>query len=308
MKFMACLNELVQNIVHPALVFDHNLRVILTNSIEAPAWNLASANVLGKTAFDFFPSEQAILLHDSCLKAMESKEPVIHRLKLQRSEDFIEPTAKLIPVFNPDSKSWNLICLIEDKCSGGAVSDTEEAYIKDICGQNVGKTEGAASISEAKAALRFLLKEGAAQLAELKEAMRIELASKILPHVEALKESRLDQDQRVYADLLETSVKSFSEPFARRISDPLYNLSPMEMKISRLIRGGKTNKEIAKLLNLSKSTILTHRHHVRTKLGLKNKKRNLQSYLIALGAQLNFVPDKQRSQKRSDHTSQESNQ
>ena len=63
----------------------------------------------------------------------------------------------------------------------------------------------------------------------------------------------------------------------------MYKLSPKEAKIACLIKDGLTNKEIAKMLNLSKSTILTHRHHVRTKLGLKNKKQNLQTYLNSLG-------------------------
>jgi DNA-binding CsgD family transcriptional regulator len=40
---------------------------------------------------------------------------------------------------------------------------------------------------------------------------------------------------------------------------------------------------MAKVMNLSKSTILTHRHHIRAKLGLKNQKKNLRSYLSSLG-------------------------
>jgi len=51
------------------------------------------------------------------------------------------------------------------------------------------------------------------------------------------------------------------------------------LKVAQLIRDGKANKEIAQLLHLSKSTILTHRHHIRVKLGIKNKKVNLRSVL-----------------------------
>jgi len=40
---------------------------------------------------------------------------------------------------------------------------------------------------------------------------------------------------------------------------------------------------MAKIMGLSKSTILTHRHHIRAKLGLLKKKQNLVLFLGALG-------------------------
>ena len=48
------------------------------------------------------------------------------------------------------------------------------------------------------------------------------------------------------------------------------------------IRDGKTNKEMAEILLVSKNTILFHRYNIRSKLGLKNKKINLRSHLQAM--------------------------
>lgn len=57
-------------------------------------------------------------------------------------------------------------------------------------------------------------------------------------------------------------------------------LSSRELEIANLIKEGKTNKEIAQLLNLSVRTIEAHRYNMRDKVGLKNKrKRNLRSQL-----------------------------
>ena len=56
----------------------------------------------------------------------------------------------------------------------------------------------------------------------------------------------------------------------------------MEIKIANLVREGKTNKEIADVLFISINTVLVHRHHIRTKLGIKNKKTNLRSHLLSL--------------------------
>ena len=54
------------------------------------------------------------------------------------------------------------------------------------------------------------------------------------------------------------------------------------MQITNLIRDNKTAKDIAKILDISVSTVFFHRENIRIKLGLKNKKTNLQSYLQSI--------------------------
>lgn len=50
-------------------------------------------------------------------------------------------------------------------------------------------------------------------------------------------------------------------------------LSSRELEIASLIKEGKTNKEIAQILNLSVRTIEAHRYKMRDKVGLKNKRK-----------------------------------
>lgn len=50
-------------------------------------------------------------------------------------------------------------------------------------------------------------------------------------------------------------------------------LSSRELEIASLIKEGKTNKEIAKILNLSVRTVEAHRYNMRDKVGLKNKRK-----------------------------------
>jgi DNA-binding CsgD family transcriptional regulator len=138
-------------------------------------------------------------------------------------------------------------------------------------------------VEDARAALRFLLKEGEKQLIRLKEETLSGMGNQFFPFIEGLKSTELSKAQEEYVNMIESCARRIAEPFTRRISDSFLKLSPTEIKIAGLIRVGKTNKEMAKILNLSRSTILTHRHHIRVKLGLRNKKQNLRGFLAAMG-------------------------
>jgi DNA-binding CsgD family transcriptional regulator len=45
---------------------------------------------------------------------------------------------------------------------------------------------------------------------------------------------------------------------------------------------GRTTKEITGIVNSSKGAIDFHRNNIRAKLGLKNKKSSLRSYLLSI--------------------------
>ena len=56
-------------------------------------------------------------------------------------------------------------------------------------------------------------------------------------------------------------------------------LTPREIEICNLIKGGATSKEIAETLNISEATIHKHRARIRNKLNIANKDINLISFL-----------------------------
>ena len=129
--------------------------------------------------------------------------------------------------------------------------------------------------------MKVLLKQREDDKKELGESVLSNVKELIAPYVERLNKSKLDTNQNTLVNILESNLSNIISPFISKVSSKYVNFTPMEIRVANLVKDGKTNKEIADLLFLSKNTILFHRHNIRSKLGLKNKKINLRSHLLS---------------------------
>lgn len=141
----------------------------------------------------------------------------------------------------------------------------------------------AQELEELNAALNVLLKRREEDRKDLEERVTLNVEELLLPLVESLKLSRLRERDTACIDLLELHLKEIVSPFARRMLSTGNRLTPRELQVAGLIRMGKSTKEIAELLKVSKSTVDLHRHGIRKKLGLTgNRKINLCSQLLSM--------------------------
>ena len=69
-------------------------------------------------------------------------------------------------------------------------------------------------------------------------------------------------------NLIISKLSKFSSPGNRR--NTTYQLSPRETDVLRLVALGKSNKQISDNLFISIHTVITHRKHITTKLGIKS--------------------------------------
>jgi len=137
-------------------------------------------------------------------------------------------------------------------------------------------------LEEVNTALKVLLKQREDDKRGLEENLSSNVKQLVIPHLQRLKKSRLDANQRILVSTLESNLNNIVSPFTRTLSSKFVGLTPMEIRVADLVKEGKSNKEMAELLSLSLNTILFHRFNIRRKLGLKNKKINLRSYLLSL--------------------------
>jgi DNA-binding NarL/FixJ family response regulator len=137
-------------------------------------------------------------------------------------------------------------------------------------------------LEEVNTALRVLLRQRDEHKVEIEEKVLSNLRELVIPHIETLKTSDLDAKQMGCVNMLESNLKDLISPFSQKLCSEYLGLTPKEIQVANLVREGKTTKEIAELLNVSTNAIVFHRYHIRKKLGLKNQKVNLRSYLSSL--------------------------
>ncbi|MDP2854848.1 MAG: PAS domain S-box protein [Smithellaceae bacterium] len=135
------------------------------------------------------------------------------------------------------------------------------------------------NLEELNTALRVLLKQREKDREELEEKVLTNVKEFVLPYVEKTRNGKVDEKSMAYLGILESNLKDIIAPFSRKLSSKYMNLTPKEIQIANFIKEGKNSKEIADIMNVSKSAIDVHRYRLRTKLGLNNQKANLKSHL-----------------------------
>jgi len=233
--------------------------------------------VIGKTPFDLMPPDEAERVGAIFRDIVASQSPFerLENINLHKDGRHVVLETSGVPFFDKDS---NLLGyrgidrdITERKLAEKALREREaELEIKTN------------SLEELNTALRVLLKKRDEDKAELNEKVLCNVKDLIVPYLDKLKKSLPNQKQVDYINILESNLSNIISEFSCTLSSKYLGLSPKEILVANLIRDGKTNKEIGEVLALSIRTIETHRKHMRKKLNIENKKKNLRSHLLTL--------------------------
>jgi PAS domain S-box-containing protein len=137
-------------------------------------------------------------------------------------------------------------------------------------------------LEEVNAALKVLLKHREEDKKELEKKVVVNVKNLVFPFLEKLHNSQLNDRQMVYLNIIKSNLEDIVAPFLRQLSLSFSDLTPSEIQVAGLVKDGKTTKEIADLLNSSTGAVNFHRNNIRKKLGLRNTKINLRSFLLPL--------------------------
>ncbi|MBT4484366.1 MAG: hypothetical protein HOC71_11900 [Candidatus Latescibacteria bacterium] len=142
----------------------------------------------------------------------------------------------------------------------------------------------AKNLKETNIALKVLLKHQDKEKNTMEKNILSSLKTLIIPYLEKIVISTSDEKLKTYVNIIETNLSEITNPFANQLTGYYLSLTPTEVQIANLVRDNKTTKDISKILNISENAVFFHRRNIRNKLGIRNKKTNLRSYLQSVAS------------------------
>ena len=137
----------------------------------------------------------------------------------------------------------------------------------------------ALALEQKNIALREIIAQIEIEKRKIKEDVSSNVDTVFAPIIDGLKRENASPE---YIKLLEHHLEGLASSFGSRVKEDRTNLTPREIEICSLIRGGLTSKDISRLINISSQTVERHRKNIRRKFGLSNRKINLTSFLREL--------------------------
>jgi PAS domain S-box-containing protein len=246
----------------------------LANPAACQFLGYSEEEILGMSIEKLHPEEQlghVITEFDSLVRDVKRETKDIPFLRKDATVRYADVSAVPILIGEKDHAVGFLRDITEQKLAQQALRKREEQL-----------EQRARDLEEANIALEVLLRKREEDQKTLEQTMLLNVQNLVLPYVEKLKNAMNDASHLSYLSILESGLNEITSPFLRTLSSQYLILTPTELRVADLVREGMTTKEIAQILNATTRAIDFHRNNLRRKLGLKDRKTNLRTYLMTL--------------------------
>jgi len=271
------LNAMLQSISDHISMMDKDLNIIWTNKATR---EIFGNDIIGKKCYEVYHQRKESCEPIPCITLKAFQDEKIH----EHDTQVIDKNGKTI-LFHCTAnvalrdKQGNPTSVMEISRDITEQKQAELALIER--GKELeNKTH---ELEEVNAALRVLLKHREEDKKDLEDKVVANVKELVFPYVEKLNNSQLNDRQMVYLNIIKSNLEDIIVPFLHQLSSKYSDLTPNEIQVAGFVKDGKTTKEIAELLNSSTGAINFHRNNLRKKLGLRNTKTNLRSFLLSLG-------------------------
>jgi PAS domain S-box-containing protein len=270
------LNAMLQSIGDHMSMMDKDLNIIWTNKT---AKEIFGNDVIGKKCYETYHQRKDPCEPYPCITLKAFQDGKIHEHDTQVIDKdgkkiFFHCTAN-VALKDKEGKPTAVLEISRDT--------TEHKQAELVLIERGKELENKThELEEVNAALRVLLKHRDEDKKDLEDKVVANVKELVFPYVEKLNNSRLNDRQMVYLNIIKSNLEDIITPFLHQLSSKYSVLTPNEIQVAGFVKEGKTTKEIAELLNSSTGTIDFHRNNLRKKLGLRNTKTNLRSFLLHL--------------------------
>ncbi len=256
-------------------------RISEVNERVEDIFGLKREEVIGKNFFDlgFLNPKEMRGMAQRFQKALIDKDLNMIDHKIRRKDGtvaYIEVSPNLL---DQDGELKGFIAVIRDVTARKQAEEELSKYRDHL--QELVK-DRTADLEEANIALKLMLKKENEIKKEFEEKILFNVKDLILPNLEKLNSGKLNDRQKAFLNIVKSNLNDILSPFSHKLSSRYFNLTPMELHIANLIKHGKSTIEVAELTDVSVNTTQFHRANIRKKVGLKNRKQNLRSYLQTL--------------------------
>ena len=161
------------------------------------------------------------------------------------------------------------------------VSDLKQAQ-EQLAQSNRELERRSQELAEMNAALKVLLRQREEDKRDLQAKMWHNIQKMIQPHLFNLGRSGLGPAQKAHLEVAVSRLNQIASNLGRELGHQVRGLTPRELEIAAHVLEGKSNKDMAAILNISIHSVQSHRHAIRKKLGLLGSRDNLRAHLASL--------------------------
>lgn len=254
------IDALLNAITESIYLIDRRGLILATNSITARRWKKEGQDLAGRIVYDLLPKGPGEALRSNVLRVIRSRAPV----RYDHSDEGRYFDTTIYPIFENDDRLEQMAVFTVDVTEK---KKAEDALLRQ-------KT----LLEEKNIALREMIRQVGDEKKLIGKQVKANVDRLLLPLVSSLKVKGAGIDAP-YLDLLENSLKELTDSFGQELDRRDLKLTQREIEISHMIKNGLTSKQIAQLINVSPRTVEIHRGHIRKKLGLRQRRQNLQVFL-----------------------------
>ena len=240
-----------------------------------------SAELIGQCMWDLLPPEIAECRREAFNRVLDSGQAI----RFEDSHNGRWFDSMVYPVFDKQKLVVQVLVMGRD-ITGRKQAEMELRSLNERLEQRVAERtaeleDKARSLEDLNSALRVLLQKREEDKTQLEEQVMSNIRQLIIPYLEKLLQSTVAPQHKEVMRMIHANLNTITSSFSRRLTGGYLNLTPKEIQIANLIKDGKSTKELAEFMNTSSKTIEVHREHIRKKLGIKNRRANLRTFLLS---------------------------